>query len=296
MTLRVTIRRTESIAASGSGVWATDQGAIAGVIGWATHRGDQLELVGDYDEIGNGTLAFIFQTAIPVYPDTWRGAIRFAVERTKGLGDAKRREIEAHYGAWWDTESVRGPLVLGKLGGLTAATRLAWVQTVREMATLRAQVEVYAYLYDRLGLTTNLAKNAWELWGVATIPTVQADPYVLTEVKHYGFTAVDRMVAPRLGLLKTDPRRIAAGLRYACEQMIEGGDTVFSVERLRRKAVEELGLPPESVPVVDAAIADGVTGVPDRLPWLVGVGVGDEELTTAALHGAAGTIVGWIDG
>jgi len=181
---------------------------------WTTHAkyGDQLQV-------------HAVEIAQPKDPD---GIAAWLDETVTGIGPAKGRAIAE---AVCDTD-----------GDIDADTIRA-VECVRQELADRA-----ADAWDRdnnrrvtmtrlqsMGLSAKQAKRAYKEWGGQAAQKVEANPYVLCDLRRIGFKRADQ-IADQMGIQNHDPQRLRAGLVYTLDQSRQDGHVGLPASTLRAEA------------------------------------------------------------
>lgn len=211
----------------------TDHGKVAGKVPWDVTEGDELQLTGEW-HIRQLERRFAFVTARAHIPHSPSAKLELAASQTKGMGPSLVNKIKAMYGDEWED-----CLAMGTVPGLNHRVWSALQETLRRMAQSGAASETIAYLMG-MGCTPNMARKAWKKWKIHTMPLVNGNPYVLTELPNYGFCHVDR-IRLNFGIEDNDPRRIRAALEYAIKQLTASGSDCAEWEEIVARAIAETG-------------------------------------------------------
>jgi len=221
--LIATVKRVPFKNDSGWAIIVTDKGTAKGTVGFEIKPGDCLKLSGawQHSEFSGGN-EFNFKAAILHLPEEPRALLRYAVSLTKGLGEAKEEAIWEKYGGKWrEVEDLDLP-------GISKATAFHWQDTLRRLRESFVQTQAMAFLLDH-GCTLNLATAAWCEWRADTVGKVNADPYALCDLPHYGFAWIDENIRPRFGISGNDPRRVDAAIAYVMSQLAEKQGTALPI-------------------------------------------------------------------
>lgn len=179
--------------------------------------------------------------------------------RIKGIGPVKARAIAERFGDDFERHLSERPQEIAAVAHVDLhvieALRDEWGRT----ATLnQALVELSAY-----GLTHHQVNLLTQKYGNATLAVLADNPYVLVrEVKGLGFRKVDQ-VALKLGVPKTHPKRLEAGLQCVVGDMLNEGHTWTDSIDLCRAAAKLLTFDRMTdtellEPALDRLISDGV--------------------------------------
>jgi len=217
----------------------TQHGVCKGVASWQPKPGERIVLRGDWT-VYNGERQFKFAAMLPDVPDDSRARLRYACEIAPGLGEGLADRIWTALGDGWEA------IQPGDVKGVTEARCMALREAVEYIAVNADKVRVAAAMMT-IGATFLQAEKAWEKWGRETIGIVEADCYRLTELPRVGFRDVDSRIRQHYGIGDTDPRRIAAGIRYAIGLCLADGSTVCGWPDLRTQAVQLLGVSREAI-------------------------------------------------
>lgn len=206
-------------------ILGTDKGTAKGVVLFHTKEGDMLQLEGYWQTSKfDGKEEFVFKTALLSIPDDPRALLHYAVELTKGMGEAAKDKIWEAYGEQWQKEKeLEGVL------GLSRQARINWQETLRFLEDHVAQRQAISFLLSK-SCTLNMATVAWTRWREKTISLVSDDCYRLAELPNYGFTSVDAEIRKSFGIKDGDPRRLDAALLYVLGQLTEQDGTLVDVQ------------------------------------------------------------------
>ena len=205
-----------------------------GIIPFEPSDGDRYELEGEWQTSEyNGSRELIIKSAMLSIPEDKRSLLTYAVEITKGLGDAKEAAIWEQYGADWQEHPD-----LDDVAGVTNDTRFNWRNTLDRIGEEQDKTQAIGFLLHA-GCTMLMAIKAWDEFGTLTIPTIQTDPYQLARLPRIGFLTIDGAIRRSLGIKDDNPKRFKAAAMYAMEQLAETNGTLidrdalsYEVERL----------------------------------------------------------------
>jgi len=211
---------------TGWGIFKTNKGVFKGTVPFEPKESDVLQFDGSWQKSKfNGSMEFIFRTALLSIPEEPRALLHLAVTWTKGLGEAKEATIWEVYGTEWIKATY-----LEKIGGLSLDTRWNWNDTLKRLESEQAQAQAVSFLMSK-GASLNMASVAWERWKEDTVSRVSANCYILSDLPHYGFAHVDA-IRVGFGISDEDQRRIDAAVLYVHGQVTGRGDTVSSWQEL----------------------------------------------------------------
>jgi exodeoxyribonuclease V alpha subunit len=191
----------------------------------------------------------------------------------RGIGPAMAKRIVAAFGV--DTFEIieAAPERLTEVSGIgpMRASRI-----VSGWAEQKAVREIMIFLHAH-GVGTARAVRIFKTYGYESVQVMTEDPYRLAkDVRGIGFKTADA-IAAKLGMEKTAPQRIRAGISFALQTATDEGHCALPVEALTRLAVQLLE--------VDAALIR--TAIVDELSKgeIVSDTVGDETcLFLKGLH------------
>jgi len=145
---------------------------------------------------------------LPQVPEDKHALLHYAVELTKGMGNAAEERIWATYGdTWFDHQD------LALVSGISEAVRFCWSDTMLRLIDQAEQTQAISFLLSHK-CTLNMSSLAWNAWKANTISKVNADPFILADLPHYGFQDVDRGIRQSFDISEDDPRRLDAAVLY----------------------------------------------------------------------------------
>ena len=154
----------------------------------------------------------------------------------RGIGPAMAKRIVAAFGV--DTFEIieAAPERLTEVSGIgpMRASRI-----VSGWAEQKAVREIMIFLHAH-GVGTARAVRIFKTYGYESIQVMTEDPYRLAkDVRGIGFKTADA-IAAKLGMEKTAPQRIRAGISFALQTATDEGHCALPVEALTRLAVQLL--------------------------------------------------------
>ena len=154
----------------------------------------------------------------------------------RGIGPAMAKRIVAAFGV--DTFEIieASPERLTEVSGIgpMRASRI-----VSGWAEQKAVREIMIFLHAH-GVGTARAVRIFKTYGYESIQVMTEDPYRLAkDVRGIGFKTADA-IAAKLGMEKTAPQRIRAGISFALQTATDEGHCALPVEALTRLAVQLL--------------------------------------------------------
>src|SRR5215212_3132695 len=218
----------------GAGEWVTASGA------WVSDRTHGLQFKAD-----------VLKTTPPTGAE---GIEKYlASGQMRGIGPAMAKRIVATFGESTfeiiETEPERLKEVPG-IGPIRAS------RIVAGWAEQKAVREIMIFLHAR-GVGTARAVRIFKMYGHEAIQVMTEDPYRLArEVRGIGFRTADA-IATKLGMEKTAPQRIRAGISFALQTATDEGHCGLPVEALTRLAENLLEV---DAGLIQSAIVDELVG------------------------------------
>src|SRR4051812_44460548 len=212
--LTVVVGHTPSV---GAGEWITASGV------WISDRTHGLQFKAD-----------VLKTTPPTGAE---GIEKYlASGQMRGIGPAMAKRIVAAFGA--DTFEIieASPDRLTEVSGIgpMRASRI-----VSGWAEQKAVREIMIFLHAH-GVGTARAVRIFKTYGYEAIKVMTEDPYRLAkDVRGIGFKTADA-IAAKLGMEKTAPQRIRAGISFALQTATDEGHCALPVEALTRLAEQLL--------------------------------------------------------
>lgn len=160
-----------------------------------------------------------------------------------GIGSIYAAKIVQHFGVDTLTVLDLAPQRLLEVEGI-GKKKLARIQD--SWAKQKDIRQVMIFLQQQ-GLSPTYAQRIFKVFGQQSIQKVKEDPYRLASaIDGIGFKKAD-LVAQNLGLDRDAPKRIAAGIEFALEQMARMGHSCYPLEQLVQEAAMLLGVAFEAV-------------------------------------------------
>lgn len=189
----------------------------------AVQEGDRLELVGVYEwheKYGKQVKVSTFTYDQEMDPEALAEYLA-GNSRIRGVGPVKARRIAQHFKADFDRAIVEEPEKVAEVGGLDGdaldCLRTEWLGS-REKNVTMTWLAGY-------GLTHNQISKIIDRFGNSAKTILERNPYELIGRVHgMGFARVDE-IAQRMGIKKTNPNRIRAGLVHLVEEALGQGHT-----------------------------------------------------------------------
>ena len=210
----------------------TNIGTCKGVIPWVPVLGDLLRLEGRWEISSfSGSREFSFKAVMPDLPEDTQALLAYAVSITKGMGAAAELYLWETYGDKWKT--VQEPVI----PRITEETLFNWQDTLRRLDEHKAKSAIIAALMAK-GCTLNMSAAAYEEWKEQAFARISQDPYMLSELPHYGFTHVDESIRKNFGIEDNDPRRLDSAVIYVLKRSCDGGNTITDVVDVKTELVK----------------------------------------------------------
>ncbi|OAN46126.1 recombinase RecD [Chloroflexus islandicus] len=217
--------------------------------------GEQLILEGEWRDHPTHGRQFSVQRYHTRLPATIDGIRRYLGSGLiKGVGPATAKRITETFGKYTLDVLDREPERLREVPGLGHKKAEQIAAAWREQQRIK---DLMLLLQD-LGLPTGVAVRIYKHYGDDALAVVQHEPYRLAdEVDGVGFRTADA-IAAGLGIARDDPRRIAAGVRFALGQASDDGHCYLPWRELIERAASLLTVAATKVQaVVDQMLAAG---------------------------------------
>ncbi|MCX7860234.1 MAG: ATP-dependent RecD-like DNA helicase [Chloroflexus sp.] len=212
--------------------------------------GEQLILEGEWRDHPTHGRQFSVQRYHSRLPATIDGIRRYLGSGLiKGVGPATAKRITETFGKYTLDVLEREPERLREVPGLGRKK----AELIAEAWRAQQRIKDLMLLLQDLGLLTGVAVRIYKHYGDDALRVVQQEPYRLAdEVDGVGFRTADA-IAAGLGIARDDPRRIAAGLRFALGQASDDGHCYLPRRELVERAASLLTVTAEQV---QAALAE----------------------------------------
>ncbi len=211
--------------------------------------GEYLHLSGKWEKHPQHGLQFSIDTCEQTLPASVEGIrLYLGSGLIKGIGPALAERIVARFGEQTFDVIEHEPDRLAQVRDIgTKRTR----QITAAWQEQKQVKEIVLYLHSH-GISTNLAIKIFKQYGNESLTIVQNDPYRLArDIFGIGFKTADR-IAQSLGLPRDHPSRIEAGVIYALNEMVDGGNVYSPQDTLVDHASEMLEVDSSLViPAVD---------------------------------------------
>lgn len=206
----------------------------------------------------------------------------------RGIGPVKAKKLALACGDRFDELVRTDPAFIARAGGvsLTVAEnlRLEWERRGEENAA--------AVFLSEFGLSNYQLKLLMQKFGNSTVALLRKNPYLAVgAVRGAGFKRIDD-IAQKMGIEKTLPARIEAGVIHAVEQRANDGDCWVDSETLLGDARKLLTLDvPNADELIDRALDDVVAR-----KELENVPIGGRFLVALpALYAMESQLAAWFD-
>ncbi len=217
--------------------WEKELPVVGTMVG--VNVGEAVELRGHWETHPQYGKQFSVTAMRSVLPATVAGIRKYLGSGlVKGVGPMTAKRIVDHFGTETldiiDNHPQRLSEVSGVGGKRISMINAAWAEQ-------KAVREVMIFLQGH-GVSPSLAAKIYKRYGDAAIPTVQQNPFRLSEdIYGIGFLTADR-IAHALGIPADAPQRIAAGVEYALNRATEEGHVYLPSAELLENADEHLKL------------------------------------------------------
>jgi len=203
---------------------------------------ERVRLTGRWVEHRTHGLQFEFATVEDLPPSDKAGLVRYLSSSAfQGVGEKLATRIVDKLGEETLERIADEPSALDGIRGLTAAVAERVARTVSERFKSH---HVQAYLRG-IGLGPLQALSVVEALGESCDTLLAADPYRLAEVPGLGFATADR-TAQQQGIVRDDPRRVAAAARHSLDAASNDGHSLQTVRDLSERIHELIGEVPSA--------------------------------------------------
>ena len=161
----------------------------------------------------------------------------------KGVGAALAARIVRRFGKETFRIIEEEPERLAEIKGISERKAQEISVQVEEKRSLRSAM----LFLQQYGISLNLAVKIYNTYGEEIYSILQKNPYRLADdIDGVGFRIADE-IAAKVGIRTDSDFRIRSGLIYCLQQAAGEGHTYLPQELLSGRAVELLGVPPESL-------------------------------------------------
>lgn len=197
-------------------------------------------------------------------PTTTEGIERYLGSgMIRGIGPAYARKLVGSFGDTVFEVIEQAPGRLREVPGIGPVRARRIVDGWAEQKVIR---EIMLFLHSH-GVGTARAVRIYRTYGAEAVRVISENPYRLArDITGIGFRTADR-IAERVGIARTAPVRVEAGIGYALAEAMGEGHCGLPAEELMQLARELLEVPPELVAAAlqselaaGAVVADTVEG------------------------------------
>lgn len=182
-------------------------------------------------------------------PQTALGIEKYlASGMVKGIGPVYAARLVAAFGTGVFAVIEQEPERLRSIAGIGPQRAQRITQAWTDQKVIR---QIMVFLHGH-GVSTSQAVRIFKTYGDGAIEQVQENPYRLArDIRGIGFISADR-IAEHLGIGKTAPMRVQAGVSFALSEAAGDGHCGLPVEELTALTAELLTVPPA---LVEEAVA-----------------------------------------
>lgn len=121
------------------------------------------------------------------------------------------------------------------------------IKVIYESYCKNREIKSVMVFFQTYGVSPNQCVKIYKKYGVNSIKTVKANPYILTEdINGIGFKTADK-IARSLGMDVNSPFRIQSGIKYVINDFCNLGNTYIPLENLIKQSVNVLNVSCENV-------------------------------------------------
>ncbi len=213
----------------------TLKGIVTGV-----EQGERLRVQGRWVDDPTWGRQLLVTSYLPVTPSTARGVEDFLRGgRVKGIGKVFAKRLVEHFGDQTLEVLDKQP---GRLTEVEGIGRGRAKEIVAAWRASKVDKETLIFLQG-LGLSGAFAGRVARKYGARTVEMVRGNPYRLAaEVAGIGFLTADR-IAAELGIERTSPHRLRAGVLFALSQATSDGHCFLPEPQLEERACRLLDQP-----------------------------------------------------
>lgn len=156
----------------------------------------------------------------------------------KGVGPVAATKVVNYFGDDAFNILKDNPERVNEIKGLSKQAKQSLIVNFHKYI---AEVDAIGFLAS-IGVASKTASAIYKAYGIDTRNIIENNPYVLINVKNFGFKKVDN-IAKKIGIKPTDPKRIQAAIidsmNYLCHQQ---GHTLIYYELLEPVVKERIAL------------------------------------------------------
>jgi len=240
-TLEGTIENMSKAFRDGWRILSVSPGAtVTGCIPGGVNPGDYCSFKGRWQEHPRFGKQFKAEQIEVKTPKDLQGIQDYLMSHFKWIGPQTAKKIVAHFGEDLFEIIKTSPARLSQVPGITPARAAEISSKYQEIEDSR-QVDIF---FSTHGITLNMQARLTEAYGSKdeAYKKVRSDPYALSdEIWGVGFKKADA-IALSMGVEKTSPRRIEAGIFYLLKSAENDGHCYLPEKQLIRLAVDQLGV------------------------------------------------------
>lgn len=201
--------------------------------------GERLMVTGKWSNHANFGRQFEAEFLERLLPQTSGEILAYLSSRAiKGIGPVMAARIVERFGDQTLLILEQQPERLAEVPGISREKAGAFGEEFRLQAGMRSLMEFFALHH----LPTELAVQAYKLYGEQTVELLYDDPYLLMDNGlDAPFGAVDRF-AIELGVAGDDPRRVESGLIFELSYNLTAGHSFLPEEKLAAATAQLLGV------------------------------------------------------
>lgn len=198
----------------------------------------------------------------PVLPETLSGLERYlGSKQFSGVGPELAKRVVAHFGHDMVAVLEQAPERLTEVDGIGRARAKA-ISEAWNAQRDRRDVKIFLHSY---GVTDAYAERIFKRYGSDAVAVIRENPYRLAlEIWGIGFKIADA-IAHNLGLEKTAPERLQAGLIHVLGKLGEDGHLHAPERELMASAAELMAVESALLPPALAALEDALLIVRETL-------------------------------
>lgn len=201
--------------------------------------GERLMVTGKWSNHANFGRQFEAEFLERLLPQTSGEILAYLSSRAiKGIGPVMAARIVERFGDQTLLILEQQPERLAEVPGISREKARAFGEEFRLQAGMRSLMEFFALHH----LPTELAVQAYKLYGEQTVELLYDDPYLLMDNGlDAPFGAVDRF-AIELGVAGDDPRRVESGLIFELSYNLTAGHSFLPEEKLAAATAQLLSV------------------------------------------------------
>lgn len=193
-------------------------------------EGDEYEATGYWEEHPWYGLQFIVMEAKRIFPETFKGMIKFIQKQVKGLGKVTATRIVETFE--YDTFDViqYQQEKLTSIKGLNKEK----IEKLHEVLKGYKEFEEFLYLALQSGANYNLALDAYTLIQNVGIREIKRNPYLLIDIPSWTFQKIDQL-ASQMDIPFSSLIRAKASILYYLEENARNNGNLFAYEDVLKR-------------------------------------------------------------